>query len=65
MIKIIYVCMYVLLKACNKHFYQVSRQIRFKIKAVSSNVSEKCDICSGLRCYYVPGAQLVGFNLRV
>lgn len=34
MIKIIYVCMYALLKACNKHFYQVSRQIRFKIKAL-------------------------------
>lgn len=26
--------MYALLKACNKHFYQVSRQIKFKIKAL-------------------------------
>lgn len=33
MIRIIYVCMNALLKACNKHFYQLSRQIRFRIKA--------------------------------
>lgn len=31
MIKMI--CMKALLKACNQHFYQLSSQIRFKIKA--------------------------------
>lgn len=33
LIKIIYVCMNALLKACHKHVYQRSHQIRFKIKA--------------------------------
>lgn len=33
MINIRYVCMTALLKASNKPFYQLSRQIRFKIKA--------------------------------
>lgn len=27
------ICMNALLKACNQHFYQLSLQIRFKIKA--------------------------------